>query len=193
MLQLLAFVTVVSATLVGCKGKAADKADPPAPAPTTPAAPTKTDNVDPPAAEPAEPAAPPVPDAKPCPEYVPYKSGSVKLTATGAESATLDFVEVNGTSSGTALDEGGISVGFRTASGNDRIAFHLPCTASKLTQGLGNAQFLGGVYIVGDCTFDVTKLDKTGVEGSFDCPKQANMNKRDKILQLKATFSLSAK
>lgn len=189
------FSCVLVVALVACKSKGADKtssgsaaAIPPAP----PAVETKEEKA---AAADNNPAddqpPPPPPEAKPCPDFVKPTKGTLKVTATGAKSSKLEF-GLSDASSGTPLDGGGVSLGFRTESGNEKIAIQIPCGTGKVTHSLSNAQAFGGIYIVGECTIDVTKNDKTGIAGTFECPEQKPLNGDAKdALKLTASFSLT--
>ena len=174
----------------GSKDKAGDKkADDPPATPSGPA-PTETPKPTPPADPPPADEPPAMPTSKACELAGPYKTASVKLTVSGGQTGKVDFVELSNTQTGTQLDEGGVSFTVRSGSGNERLAFNLPCKTGTVKKGLGNAQLETGTWIVGECTFDVKALDKTRVEGTFDCPEQRNISDRKAApVKLVGTFT----
>jgi len=125
--------------------------------------------------QPDDPQTPPAPQG--CPDFKPYAGGTAKVEVAGAETLTFESTELTSTSGD--FGNASVTLGYRSPSGNERLAFEVPCTAGTSEGNLGNFQTNKGVWIVGKCTFVVGKHDATGLEGTLDCPQLTNIQDKD--------------
>ncbi len=179
------FITLACALVLGgggCKDKT-ESAPPPAKAPAAAADPTPTPSPEP---SPSAESSPTEQAPKPCAKFVQYAKGIAKLKVTGDVTKDFDFTDFEAASSGGPMDEGGITIMYRTSGGNERLSVSLGCEPGVSQRGIGNK--LPEPFIDGLCTYEVKKLDATGVEGTLDCPKLREFSGK-KVVKIVGTFS----